>query len=301
MTLVIAAIGRESIWVAADRRLSADGKPVADDAVKVLSLERDSDVALLAYSGLGKTPKGMQPSDWMNAVLRGRNEPLERSLEVIAGAIGREMPKYLLQVPDLGSAAHVVLAPAFVSDKPTMYSLRLDIDRKTKDVKVAAHRHETMEGPRRYARIGLAGSGAPVLVGQVGRLRGLLRLIRKHERNRISAHFVAKQFAALNQEVANKVGSVGPDCIVAWRYRRNGLLKGGGAHMSFSGTDQKNGEALYLPSNTNGGDLSGLLRAVGPMMMDHMSKIMDGKDEPFDDAAANEILKTLPRGPNEKL
>jgi len=46
MTLIIAATGRESIWIAADRRLSASGKPVCDDAVKIVRLERRDEVAL---------------------------------------------------------------------------------------------------------------------------------------------------------------------------------------------------------------------------------------------------------------
>ena len=132
MTLVIAATGRESIWIAADRRLSEHGKPVADDAIKILRLERSDDVALLAYSGLGRTPDGIQPSDWMNAVLRDRNEALVRSLEILVRAIDTQIPKYMFRVPGIGNSAHVVLAPAFVSEKPTLYTLKLDIDAKAK-------------------------------------------------------------------------------------------------------------------------------------------------------------------------
>jgi hypothetical protein len=55
MTLVIASTGRESIWIAADRRLTERSRLVADDAIKILRLERSDDVALLAYSGLGRT------------------------------------------------------------------------------------------------------------------------------------------------------------------------------------------------------------------------------------------------------
>ena len=114
MTLVIAATGRESIWIATDRRLSASGKAICDDAVKIMRLERKDEVALLGYSGLGRTSDGTQPSDWMNAVLRDRNEPLVQSLEILGGAIDRQIPKYMLRVPGVGDAAHVVLAPALI-------------------------------------------------------------------------------------------------------------------------------------------------------------------------------------------
>ena len=73
VTLVLALHGREALWVVTDRRLSyGTGRPPKDDAVKVMGLETTDGVALLAYAGLGMTPRGMQPSDWMSNVLRGR-------------------------------------------------------------------------------------------------------------------------------------------------------------------------------------------------------------------------------------
>jgi hypothetical protein len=47
-------------------------------------LETTDDVAILGYAGLGATALGTKPADWMSAVLRGRNLPLEKSLEVLA-------------------------------------------------------------------------------------------------------------------------------------------------------------------------------------------------------------------------
>jgi hypothetical protein len=245
MTLVVAALGRESIWIRANRRI------LTDDATKILRLERGSDAALLGYSGLGKTPRGTQPSEWMNAVLRGKNEPIERSLEIIGGAIGRQIPKYMLKVPGAGDAAHVVLAPAFVAERPLLYTLRLDLDGKNSRHRVSAVRHETVDGPRRYVRIGLAGSGTPKLLNDRAKLLSLLRLISKHEKKRIPAFTVAREFARLNLEVSRKEPSVGPDCIVAWHYRRNGPIKLSPAFQAFSGLTRATG-AVALPINSNG-------------------------------------------------
>jgi len=64
------SMGRKSIWIAADRRLTANENVVTDDAVKLMRLSRTPDNALLGYSGLGQTPGGTQPSEWMNNVLR---------------------------------------------------------------------------------------------------------------------------------------------------------------------------------------------------------------------------------------
>jgi hypothetical protein len=105
----------------ADRRLTTNSVPVGDDALKIMRLERNDDVALLGYAGLGRTPKHTQPSDWMNATLRGRNEPLERSLEILGGAINAQIPKYLWGVKGLGDRAHVVLAPAFVGGAHSLH------------------------------------------------------------------------------------------------------------------------------------------------------------------------------------
>jgi hypothetical protein len=73
MTLVLSVHSRDSLWLVVDRRLSYGARrPPIDDAVKVMNLETTDGVGLLAYAGLGATPRGTQPSEWMSAVLRGR-------------------------------------------------------------------------------------------------------------------------------------------------------------------------------------------------------------------------------------
>jgi hypothetical protein len=73
MTLVLSVHSRDSLWLVVDRRLSYGGRRLpSDDAVKVMNLETTDGVGLLAYAGLGATPQGTQPSEWISAVLRGR-------------------------------------------------------------------------------------------------------------------------------------------------------------------------------------------------------------------------------------
>jgi len=113
MTLVFSVHSRASLWVVVDRRLSYGGRrPPVDDAVKIMDLETTDGHGLLAYAGLGATPRGTQPSEWMSAVLRGRGGmTFEQALGVLAGAATRELPKYLVSVPGGG---HSIVIPAFV-------------------------------------------------------------------------------------------------------------------------------------------------------------------------------------------
>ena len=95
MTLVVTVIGSESIWLLADRRLSFKDRPPKDDARKVMFLETTDGVAILGYAGLGVTGLGTEPADWMTAVLRGRNLPLEQSLEALTEAMKKQFPRLL--------------------------------------------------------------------------------------------------------------------------------------------------------------------------------------------------------------
>jgi hypothetical protein len=114
MTLVIAVTSRDSIWLVADRRLSWPGG-FEDGAVKQTILEtHDGGIALLGYAGLGKTHAGTQPSEWMAALLRGRNLPLDQTLEVLADAVRRELPRHI------GEGEHTILVPAFKGSQPRL-------------------------------------------------------------------------------------------------------------------------------------------------------------------------------------
>jgi hypothetical protein len=126
MTLVLAANGSRSIWLLTDRRLSAPGKRSSDGARKVLLLETTDAVALLGYAGLGSTPRGTEPSDWMARVLRGRNGlTLDASLGLLAGVAQRELPPHLASLGGMGTPPHYVVAVAFLRQEPSLYSIFL--------------------------------------------------------------------------------------------------------------------------------------------------------------------------------
>lgn len=67
----------------------------------------------------------------MSAVLRGRNLPLEQVLGELAGAVQRQFPKHLIQIPGVLPAGHIILIPAFVNGELRLYTIELVVDRKT--------------------------------------------------------------------------------------------------------------------------------------------------------------------------
>src|SRR4051794_16095632 len=113
-------IGRETIWVLADRRLTFKNREPRDDAVKLFDLATDDGRAILAYSGLGITPGNTETSTWMSSVLRAAS--LDRAILAGAGGCGRTGTASVLGD---GSVRQVILAPSWVGDAPVCSSLRL--------------------------------------------------------------------------------------------------------------------------------------------------------------------------------
>ena len=159
MTLVLSVIGAESIWLVADRRLTADGRVVREDARKIMFLGTSDAVAILAYAGLGATARGTEPAEWMSAVLRGRDWAFEPSLSALAAALEREIPPHLASRQSTRGLTHSVIIPAFVGEKPRCYSI---------DLAPSVDREQKAFGPTRWTfsreqraspRFALAGSG----------------------------------------------------------------------------------------------------------------------------------------------
>jgi hypothetical protein len=138
VTLVVSVVGRESIWLLADRRLSSEGRSPKDDARKVMFLGTTDGVAILGYAGLGATALGTEPADWMSAVLRGRNLPLEQSLGVIAETMKKQFPPHMVRMP---APAHNVIIPAIVGNELRLYSIDLAFapDRKSYAFRYTRH------------------------------------------------------------------------------------------------------------------------------------------------------------------
>lgn len=293
MTLIVAVMSSETIWLMADRRLSSRGQPLRDDACKVMTLETVDGVAILGYAGLGATAQGTEPSDWMSNVLRGRNMPLEASLGVLANAAKAQLPRHLKQL------GHTIIVPAFVGDSPRVYAIEWTPQQKSfryTRVRSSADRVRPCE-------LAIGGSGVLPLVRDKRWMRAVLRLVKAHERNVLSAHSVADHLARLNFDVYRAMvdQTVGPRCIVVWRHRKGGKRGGGGAHGCYTGTSRDNA-STSLPTIANGLDVRAIVSLLLPSTMSMMDAMQ--QDEPFqrpDETALNAELRKLPHGPDERL
>jgi hypothetical protein len=125
VTLILSVNGPKSIWLLADRRLSYKVGPPKEDGRKVMLLTTTDATAILGYAGLGGTAAGTEPADWMSAVLRGRNFPLEPSLGALADAIKAQFPRHMAEI----FPAHYVIAPAFVGQEATRSTSQSPITR----------------------------------------------------------------------------------------------------------------------------------------------------------------------------
>jgi len=299
MTLVVTVNGRESIWLLADRRLSYKACPPKEDGRKVMFLETTDGVAILGYAGLGATALGTEPADWMSAVLRGRNLPLEQSLGVLAEAIKKQLPRHLVRISGYDSAAHNVVVTAFVGNEARLYTIDLAFtpDRKSYHFRYTRH---VVDNPTsataRPPRLAIGGTGGLYLHRDKKWQRSLLHLVGASDRGQVSPYAVADHLASLNNEVHSGIHdkSVGPRCIVAWRHRKEGVHGGGGGDQSYTGTTRDT-NSWGLPTITNGMDMQAFISVIMP----HMLAKANGQD--LDEDELNAELGRLPDKPDENL
>ncbi len=282
MTLVVGIVGRESTWLVADRRLSVNGRPVAENARKIMFLDTSDGVGILGYAGLGATALGTEPADWMSRVLRGRPLPLEKSLGAIVDAMRRQFPPHMRRMPRTG-AAHYVVATAFLDGKPVIYNIGLILSPDRKNLGFGyARMVAPLNAPLTWnPRISTAGSGSTLLAKDQQWVRDVLRLVKAHDSGRISAPAVAERLAALNFGIHRKDPSVGANCIVAWRFR-----KGGGAHMPYEGVTQ--GSSVMIPTVASGMDVNAIARVMMPIAQRQLEAMRTTGRVPEIDAAAIE-------------
>lgn len=289
-----------------DRRLSFAHRPPQDDARKMMMLETPDGVAVLGYAGLGSTAGGTEPADWMNAVLRGRNLPLEQCLGELAGALQRQFPRHLAKLPVQFGAAHSVIVSAFLNGEHRLYSIDLvcSADRKKYSFRYTRHVVSPVRSDRpRTPRIAIAGSGAIFLLRNKDWIRPLLKLVRACSAQRIGPDVVSDFLASLNNRVSlgTTDNSVGPRSIVVWRHRKGGPRNGGGAHQFYSG-DAKEPDSAMLPTMANGMDIQALIQATMPFMVTQMDDLREnGAVEQIDSEAINAVLARLPEQPDERL
>jgi hypothetical protein len=304
MTLIVTVNGPETIWLLADRRLSRAGRPPQDDARKLMLLETTDGVAILGYAGLGATALGTEPADWMSAVLRGRSLPLDQSLRVLAEAMKQRLPNHMKRMPVSGGPAHQVFAPAFIGTEARLYSIDLVFSPDRRQC-FFRHTHHVIDRPvlsrPRPPRLAITGSGALHLEKDQRWMRVLLRLVRASDRLKLTPHAVADHLARLNSDVHLADPLVGPRCIVAWRNRREGVHRGGGGHLCYTGTTRDDSSPA-LPSIAKGTDMAAFLGVVAPHTMKVLQAMMAGQAAPeIDKDALNAELALLPENPDENL
>jgi hypothetical protein len=298
MTVVVTVVGPETIWLLADRRLSYDGRPAKDDARKLMFLETQDGEAFLGYAGLGATANGTEPADWMAAVLRGRDLPLEHCLGALAEAMKKQLPRHVVQLPVPG---HNVIVPAFVGNEARVYTIDLAYapDRKTYRLQCTRRAHASGKPPR----VIIGGSGAWHLVKNKKWIRPLLRIVRANDRGRVSTNAVADHLANLNYEIHLGLDdkTVGPNCIVAWHHRKNGVHKGGGGQRFYTGTTRAESSNGF-PVIVAGMALNPIMKVMMPHIRKYFAATNAGKRAPeLDRDVINAELARLPHKPDENL
>lgn len=296
MTSIVAITRKDSIWLVADRRLSANGRAVRDDARKIMILETTDGVAILGYTGLGATKAGTEPSDWMQGVLRGRNLTLEASLTALAEAIQAEVPRHL---GGLAKLRHTVIAPAFLGDRATLYTIDLVPVRGAKpriELKRQAMSGTNIDPPAIVA----GGSGAPCVVRRRGELRAILKTVKAYDRGLVTQWAVSDLLAAMNEDVHSAVKTVGNRCIVVWRNRKEGFRKGGGGHQFYTGR-ARDRSSDALPTLTNGMNISGIADGLMSLMVAQMGPDWRGQAFQHDQKKLDEAMAKVPHTPDPKL
>lgn len=332
MTLIVAALGKKSIWMMADRRISFAQYPARDDARKIVKLETFDGSALLGYAGLGCTELGSEPSDWMANCLHGANLSLENSLTILSIAAFNHLPKHLSALRLAGDTTHSICIAALCENEPRFYSI--DLARAngqalycTRFVRHSAALHGTKSnGPR----VSVCGSGQQHLVKDSRWARDLLNLIKAHEAGRISAQTVASSFSQINLRVARSERTVSENCIVAWQY-----ASGGGSQATYDGpidsaTERNKSNRSFsligsngtkfttfygqineqqtkaplnpVPTIARGADINSLLQVTIDHVFLPMVRARRANQEPqIDHAAMKADLAKIATTPNDKL
>ena len=301
MTLAFSLNDSETIWMMTDRRLTRGRQLWRDDARKLMTLEATDGTAILGYAGLGETRSGTEPADWMSAVLRTRNLPLEVSLNVLADAARRELP------PHLQGLSHSIMVTAFVNEEVRLYTIDLASEadgrlafRYTRHL----NNYRAEAGAReRVHQLAWGGSGAHVLMRDTAWQRPLRRLIRACNRKKVTPYAVADYLAGINFKAHQSESTVGPGCLVIWRHRKGGLYGGGGAHQFYEGTMRAPGAPnSSIPMLMNGMDVTAIMKLMAPHVQAVHEAMMAGKPPPeFDKDQINAEAAKLPDAPDERL
>ncbi len=279
MTLVLAAMTPETIWLLTDRRLTKGRRVVSDDAIKTLLLSATDGNAMLGYAGLGRTAAGVQPAEWMKGVLASRKMTIETALGTISAAMQRQMPRHITTLPQ-----HAVIVPAFVNKEHRVYGIEFTRFGSSKNL---YHRYTRFVAPlpagvQRTHRFAVGGTGGLYLNDRIKSwARELDRILDANDRKAVSHHFVADHLAKINLDVHRELadGSVGHRCIVTWRLR-----EGGGSHAAYTGSERDR-RAPVIPSAycDAGFDIGAVLNVMMPDMLKQLEAMKRGEAPPAPD------------------
>lgn len=311
MTLIISVQTKESIWLVADRRLSAPGRLPINDAIKATIVEVTDGIALIGYAGLGATAKGSQPSEWVSNVLRGRHHPLEEMLQVVANAMQREFIPHMDGVRDTRLRQHSFIIPSFLNGNHRIYTIDMAHINGGYKFRYTRHIMEEALPLQITVPVALSGSGGSTLSRLKDWKRTLLRLVKAYNKGKINEQGMAKNLANLAYRcyLLTKDGTVGPDCLVVWRNNTKFLNKGGGGHAFFS-SGNRCSDTPSIPYIDRGMDLKAVLGILLEKTKDDMFNALDAfergeeiierdKDEFYKEM--NDDLSKLPSKPNENL
>lgn len=273
MTLVIAVASKKANWLLADRRITYADRPPEEKARKIMLLSTPTGSAILGYCGLGKSIGGVEPSEWMNRVLRGTNYSLADALKALGSAIEKEFPRHLATLDIAGELQHCVVAPAFEGGNSIMVTVNLFRDTSGQWVN-GNMIHNLYKGQLRSGHVLLTGSGMADLVAMTTDRNALVRrirkIIRRHAEGLLPALAVAKFFAQINKRVhdRNLSGTVGSRSIVIC-----GTPDGACVQFFFDGDQlDPDPEPTALPSISNGLDETAFVGLMTPLMLDFHSR-----------------------------
>lgn len=300
MTLVLTVNGIESVWMLTDRRLSSvhrSGKILAreEGGCKLFILDATDAHALIGYAGLGRTPGGMQPSDWMSNLFRGRRLTIEQALSVLCKATKEQFARIF--AADVNPGSHVFLVTCWQGEVPRLFGVFA-----TKgSVEKRRLRSVRSDGTEGTPRVVTGGSGSHVIERMRGWKRELIRLVNAYDRSRVSPTIVADYLARLCVEVSSRDESVGPNCVIAVRNRPNHAQKWGNTHWCYANGIQDSANCR-VPFIMQGLDL----RAVADVIMPSFEAAADpffngGEMGEIDDVEVNRRLSEMPRLPDDRL
>jgi len=292
VTLVVTLLGKKSIWMLTDRRLTYSPTRQRNDACKMLVVEENGGVAILGYAGLGASARNTEPSEWMNDVLRGQPiAPLEFYLGKLADAMKVELPPHLAQMP--GLQVHTVLATALVDGQPRLYEIAVQASPQGLEPRFLYTRHAYSVRGSPPPHLGMAGSGAIHLLPPQRWFRDLRRLLNAFERGKLSAETVADALAGLNALAAKHDPFVSPECMVTWR------CSGGG--FQFYKGETRVPSDRPIPSVGNGVDIKLVVKALLPFMLRSTEHVLRGEPAPVDGLAIEAAVNRVHARPKRKL